>query len=415
LSIKIPKSEELFLNHNKNFFKIKDELKFIYSDYPNKNIIINLLDWWLYLTIVSINVKSKSQLEEFINNKKSTIIGFLSNDLLILQKRKMKLMNINFIFILFFSLKNILYTIGIPANLNRNNLSNKLGVFLLKNYKIKINKELSVKIFNVLNKYNNNSLFNIIIKNKIPEIFISNKILLFKNKKEFNLYGSMHSFIDNQNFEYILLINRPLYITGFQHGGSYGIFQKSFYHNYEIVLSNKFLGYNLYDNNLYKYNNIFEYKNFKRIILIERPIMPDIVNLYHQYNYKHHTSNESIDYIFNELKNTKQFILYTIPYPNNQYSYYNNYKRNIINNKTNAKKIIQVNDLIIFDVVTHSLIYHCLNNNINFLIILEPKILSNFTEKMKIWVNELYHSGFIIYTTEKNKFKDLLIQLHNSF
>ena len=133
----------------------------------------------------------------------------------------------------------------------------------------------------------------------------------------------MHSFIDNHNYENILLINKSLSITGYQHGGSYGIFQKSYYHNFEINLSNKFLGYNLYDTNMYKYNNIFEYKNYKRIILIERPIMPEIVNLYHEYNYKHHLNNESIDYIFNELNNNNRCILYTIPYPNNIYSYYN--------------------------------------------------------------------------------------------
>jgi len=412
LNSSFSKSDDLFLNHQKNFLKIKNQLNFIYCDYPNRNIIINLLDWWLYLITVSINVKSKFEVEEFINNKKSTITGFLSNDLSILQKQNNKLININFIFRLYFSFKNILYTIGIPTNLNRNNLTNKIGVFLLKNYKIKTNTELSGKIFSELKKYQDNPYFNLIIKNKIPNIFISNKIKLFNKDLKFNLFGSMHSFIDNQNYENILLINKSLYITGFQHGGSYGIFQKSYYHNFEINLSNKFLGYNLYDFNLYKYNNIFEYKNFKRIILIERPIMPDIVNLYDENNYKHHLNNESIDYIFRELKNYYQSILYTIPYPKNNYTYYNNYKRNIINNKSNAKKLIHSNDLIIFDVVTHSLIYHCLNYKINFIIILERNILSNFTEKMKNWVNQLYHSGFIIYTTEENKLKDLIKKLH---
>ena len=94
--------------------------------------------------------------------------------------------------------------------------------------------------------------------------------------------------------------------------------------------------------------------------------------------------------------------------------FYDNIKfHKIYNSKEKAENIINTNDIVIFDVISHTVIYFCLYHKIRFIILFNADNYIYLTEEMKIWINYLHNDNSVFYTHEKNKLNSYLSKYTN--
>jgi hypothetical protein len=394
--------------------EINPELENLFKNYVNKDKLIYLFKAWFYVFNIlyyKTNDNFKYKFEKF--NGSIFLFNTRPNSK---NKNNIKYPRfLDFFSNLYFSFfDKILIRGAIPNNkfdnfllrcslLFKSYLSSKENI-ILKNNLIKLLKK---------NNFSNNFIF--LFEKKLPKVFYSNQIMTFSTKK---LYcdGSAHSLFDFDGYENLLLLNRKLNIIGRQHGGGYGMFIDDLYLDFELSLCEEFIGWNLFSKNemlnIYKplKNNMNQKTN---IILIARPSIPSWFVYLTPHFYNELLDTNSISYLQKEI-NSLNISLNCKPHPvEGLNEFYKNIKFNTIYNlKEKAENLINRNDVIIFDVVSHSLIYFCLYHSIRFIVLFNVDNYEFLTENMKLWLNYLHENNIVIYTNEKNKLHNFL-KLYN--
>ena len=212
-----------------------------------------------------------------------------------------------------------------------------------------------------------------VLKDIIPDVFFATGLF-----NEFNLpfmlKGSPLSFLDfNYNYLKLLLQSKTVKIIGIQHGGVYGEWDNNPYENYEKAISNSYYGWGFLEHNIIQ--NRFK-KNEKKNSILEgvywfgrdTGYLPLNVHFANEI-IEHLNDIDHIEYFYNYLK---QYDLKFLPHPRISHPIYKDIidmsnfflVQDSITSVLNAK-------MVVFDCLSHSLMYHCLFNRIPFIIILD--------------------------------------------
>lgn len=390
--------------------EISPELEELYNNYINKDKIINLFKAWFYIFYVLYNNTNDIIKHNFENfNGSLFLFNTRPNSNNIEKIKHSYFFNIlaNFYFTY---VDNILIRGAIPKN-KFDKFFIRFNLFFKSHLKIIENDLIKIQLINILHKNEFTKDFIILFDKKLPKIFFSRQINLTSTNK---LYcdGSAHALFDFDGYENLLLLNRKINITGRQHGGGYGMFIDDLYLEFELKLCDEFIGWNLFSKNemtnIYKpFKNIINKKG--NIILIARPSIPSWFVYLTPHFYNELLDKSSINYLHKEIYSLNVEINCK-PHPieglNQFYNKINFFK--IYNAKEKAENIINKNDVVIFDVISHSLIYFCLFHNIHFIILFNADNYKFLTENMKIWLNRLHEDNIVIYTYENNKLYNIL-------
>jgi hypothetical protein len=343
----------------------------------NEDKILIYLRYWLsYFEYIYINDKE-------LSNK------IISNNIALYQIKYNKTYNKeNLLYHFIFKLLKIVspikyFKIGIlPGGRSSKILSKLSHIFLkaeLRNFNFVINKEF--KSFFI------NNLENILIQNElqyliklIPDILFSNTILNNSNVLP-SIYRGSPACLMSDNYLYlsILFSNKTISLIGIQHGGGYSEWKNRTSEKMEKDISNLFYSWSfnppLINQNRFKIN----YKSKKNhIIWIGREItLWNNTNNFYDDAEDHFKKYNHVNLFLNKLIN---YGIYFLPHPNNKIHDYNNLFKNCLNITKNNEFFIQNSKLVIFDCLSHTLLYRCLHSKIPFIILLSemPKFdLSN--------------------------------------
>jgi hypothetical protein len=248
----------------------------------------------------------------------------------------------------------------------------KLLYYKLDKLHIEINQNFKINFYNdCLNHFDHQivDLFKLII----PEIFFSYE---FKStfKLPTNLKGSPLSFLDF-NYNYIKLLLQPINIeiTGIQHGGYYGEWTDNPYEVYEKSISDIYYGWGFFDRNIVQNRfkkKLYKFRKSEGIFWFGRHsgYLPKRIKFGNNYCLHNYDVNH-IEF-FNSF--FEKFSFKFLPHPSTNPSIYSKiisntnfvYTSNSIQYVANAK-------LIVFDCLSHTLMYYCLYNKLPFIIVLD--------------------------------------------
>jgi hypothetical protein len=393
--------------------EISPELEKLYENYVNKDKLINLFKAWFYIFYVLIyntNDTVKQKFEKF--NGSIFLFNTRPNSKSIKKTKRSNFFNI--LANLYFTYFDIILMRGaIPKN-KFDKILIRINLFFKSHLKIIENDFIKIQLIEILYKNKFTKDFIILFDKKLPKIFFSQQIYLSSINK---LYceGSAHAFFDFDGYENLLLLNRKINISGRQHGGGYGMFVDDLYLEFELKLCDEFIGWNLFSKN--EMTNICKpLKNISNkkgvIILIARPSIPSWFVYLTPHFYNELLDTSTIDYLHKEI-NHLNIGINCKPHPIEGLNQF--YKKiiffKIYNAKEKAENIINRNDLVIFDVISHTLIYFCLYHSIRFIVLFNADNYEFLSENMKIWLNRLHKNNIVIYTHENNKLYNIL----NSF
>ena len=103
--------------------------------------------------------------------------------------------------------------------------------------------------------------------------------------------------------------------------------------------------------------------------------------------------------------------------------YHNNFKSNlydglrgkVLDNPTGlGEYVICINDIVIFDIVTSSLIHYCIEEEILFLFVVPRASIEYYTPNQKEWFDVMRKANLGFYNDEKNRLGNMLIKLIDS-
>ena len=92
---------------------------------------------------------------------------------------------------------------------------------------------------------------------------------------------------------------------------------------------------------------------------------------------------------------------------------YDNISSDIIKGK--PEDFLEVGDLVIFDNCFHSLIFHCIENKILFIIISNRNIKQYYTKNTTKWISVLRRNGLFFFSDEKSKLASRIKNLDFNF
>ncbi len=261
-----------------------------------------------------------------------------------------------------------------------------LNCYLLKNRleSVKVNINLNFKNEFLLESGKYHSSIKVqLIDQIIPFEFFAESL----NKKihlPTNILGSALTFLDF-NGVYLKLLLQPnlIKIIGFQHGGAYGEWRVNEIETFEKSISNEYFGWGLMNQNIvqHRYKKYNRGKKANLILWIGRDKFRYSNNTkFHLEMGKHFLEFEHIKFFKDKLK---EFPILFLPHPRGEVSYYNSIFNNIdiIKFQDTEKNIAKFANLVIFDCLSHSLIYFCIHNKIPFIILLKEIPLKNLTKK----------------------------------
>ena len=235
------------------------------------------------------------------------------------------------------------------------------------------------------------------------------------SRNEIEVDCSASAFMEFCGYEKILLSKCPLKIIGRQHGGGYDTFKEDYFIIFEKNLCDKFLGWGLSLENekQLRYPNVKSSTEVapRKIIWVERArltllscvIFPDI--------YKQWTNVNVVNYIGLELKKTG-IPFFSLIYPGHLRS--DDYKslrgEELSGKKGRGETLLTFNDIVIFDNTSASLIHHCIENEIPYILIVEREQLQAFTRLKMDWFSVLRAERLAFFTDEVGALQDRLLE-----
>ena len=368
-----------------------------------KRLELNLNNWDLSA------IKKSILYAENIYNKTS------ENNLIKKEKKRIKIL---FYFI------NLIFPLNTNKGILPGGLSGSILDFInfyvllqkIRKAKIIIDTKFKKQFLEEANKYLDNYEYNMLLA-LLPEVFFSrglSKHYHFPN----NLIGSPNSFLDN-NYNYIKLLlgNRKVSIIGIQHGGGYGEWDYNPYEKYEQSISEIYYGWGLAKNNILqnRYHNSIKKgdRRDNKIYWIGRDgTLFNGTECFSFDSYTNHLNDVSHIAYFANIFDKYDIIF--CPHPRNGNSIYKHIalfnKDEQLKTNKNGKtdNIIRNCKLVIFDCLSHTLMYECIYFEIPFVIFLNEFPVDGLSEKALSFFNLLNNNNIIItMNNERSLFSQL--------
>ena len=228
---------------------------------------------------------------------------------------------------------------------------------------------------------------------------------------------------DFQGFERVFLIQRPITIIGLQHGGGHDAYISEVGEDIDVELADTYYGWGLSENmnqRQYRYRKrkgtLRKNTNEGRVLWVEKACIATWAKFIWPYQYQVLIESDTIKYIANELKNSK-IEYYNLPHSHNQFrsNKYDGLRGNELDNVTGrGEDLIRFNDIVIFDIVTSSLIHYCIENEILFIFVVPRASIEYYTPNQKEWFDVIRSSNLAFYNDENDRMGKRLIKLIDS-
>lgn len=387
--------------------KLIKELTLFYSKYGNGEKITTLLIIWLFqYHYFCLTYESYKNFKKFLKSKKSILLNaekISSNNFDIITLKE------NFFFrvisLCIANCFNQFFSRGYAYDKNKplSKYYSHIVRFFLRYLPSSSDQTKKKDLVNILSNYLCDRDLKY-LKISLPEVFFSKEIRLLSTSKKY-IKMCVNAFWDFDGYEKILLIRNKIFIDNFQHGGGYEL-KNDFMKFSEELLSDHYWFWGFGNLNIIQHRykkskkNYFK-KNYKinRILWIERGNLPEIYKYIYPDAFKEIRDIKVINFIEDELKKYKK-LKFRIPYQSRLSNLYKRSSIKIILDKRKPEKIIQNDDLIIFDHINHSLIYFCLCRDIPFLCVMDLKKYSkNYN---KDYIDFLNYKNVIIDCSNKS-------------
>ena len=79
-----------------------------------------------------------------------------------------------------------------------------------------------------------------------------------------------------------------------------------------------------------------------------------------------------------------------------------------------GEDFIRINDIVIFDIVTSSLVHYCIEHEILFLFVVPKASIEYYTPNQKEWFNVMRNANLAFYNDEDDRMGKMLIKLIDS-
>lgn len=390
------KSKELDLIQN-NFIRTRNEN----SRFENRNLNV-YINHWFYIFDQIIFYHSDELPYNFKINNVITLVNILSTNEKYVPGIKSKIID-------FFELFNFPFTLILLENIIYPAIYSQNKIKFLDNFRLffqgllinqKFNHNLKKSFENLVRKSSFSYHLQDLLISCAPNSFFCESII-YDGSHKINLYCSPQIFLEFNFLSRFILI-KNINIVGLQHGCGYGLFNKFPSLDYEKSISNKYLGWGFLEDNIVQ-TRFGRAKSSSKssIYWIGRAQPPKIsqgLDGEDIYNITYYNV-ESIDFIENLFSKCNLNFVF-LAHPHNSHYYYN---QSILQNSpkfsyVNSESLICLNDIVIFDTFTSTLIYYCLHNRIKFLIISSSDLLLNATTRYLNFIEILKKYNYYIDT-----------------
>lgn len=249
-----------------------------------------------------------------------------------------------------------------------------------------------------------------ILKLIIPDVFFASGLMSNTNLPNI-LKGSPLCFFDfNYNYLKLLLQPKKVQIIGFQHGGVYGEWQNNPYEIYEKSVSDFYYGWGFFENNVVqnrfkKLKNVFPEKEGLFWFGRDECYLPTTVDFGNSI-LSHFKEVNHIEFFYDFFK---KFNFKFLPHPRNGSDVYEKILDQTFYDSTDDSANYVLNaKLVLFDCLSHTLLYHCLFNEIPFLIFLD-KWPTELSERASDFYTVLYKNNLLLIKEDLNIEKKLAI------
>ena len=412
---------EVFLEHSKNFASSKGFFLNIYKDYPNKEKIITLLDYWIFNIFILKEIYGSEGLIAFCDNnvdnpQRFSFLYEFSDP--VIGKSLNKQGNSAAQFISLFL--NKIFIPGATLNGFISKLLNRISIYYINSIPLKEDSNTKSKIFKLIDEMMAECLSVKEIdkiKSKLPKIFYA-EVVSTPYKKEVLVEGSCASFLEFSGKENLFLLDRKLRVLGFQHGGGYDIFQIDYFAEYEKRLSDLFFGWGFSEHNKpqKKFKKRYRSKNINnnqgRILWIEDSSLP---SFYFGSMPHHHYSSinkETKSYIYREL-NKENLKYSSLFHPSSKSNFYDEFRRDdyLLSGKGSSEDLINLHDILIFDNPGSTLLHFAIENSIIFYQIISREDFNHFTPMQKEFFLMLKKNDFGFFNDERGKMLDSMLKI----
>ena len=236
----------------------------------------------------------------------------------------------------------------------------------------------------------------------VPDIFFSSG-LTTNGSLPYVLKGSPLSFFDfHYNYLKLLLQHRDVELIGVQHGGYYGEWKDNPYEKFEKNISNVYYGWGFFNQNVVQ--NRFK-RNSKQVGKKEgvfwfgrhHGYVPQSLYFGNQYAI-HNLEVNHIGFFYTFFKNHEVKFL---PHPSKNPPIYQQvidksdyvYVSDSIQYVANAK-------LIVFDCLSHTLMYYCLFNKIPFVIVVDKWPITGLSPSALEFYDELFNNELLLFKND---------------
>ena len=271
----------------------------------------------------------------------------------------------------------------------------------LAGLKIKINIDFKKTFFNeCMINFDPKTL--ILLKGLVPDIFFSTG-LISNGNLPYKLKGSPLSFFDfHYNYLKLLLQHRDVELIGVQHGGYYGEWKDNPYEKFEKNISNVYYGWGFFNQNVVQ--NRFK-RNSKQVGKKEgvfwfgrhHGYVPQSLYFGNQYAI-HNLEVNHIAFFYTFFKNHEVKFL---PHPSKNPPIYQQVidKSNYVYVSDSIKYVANAK-LIVFDCLSHTLMYYCLFNKIPFVIVVDKWPITGLSPSALEFYDELFNNELLLFKND---------------
>ena len=401
--------------HTVEFSNILKSLEDFYGAYKNSKKIIQLMNAWLYLARSLYESYGINGVKSFSQSDFDCMVRFsffyeyeinIGHNTVSYRSR-----------FLFKFLNGFLHHALLPGCRIRS-LNTKFrwrfAKFIITNIPSNVIAARQSKIVELIMVYFDNYITDIdhheikkFISDTLPSVFFEDQVKV-SEKGILNVECAPWTFIEFSGFERVFLLDRYVHVTGLQHGGSYFAFEPSYGLRFEESISDDYIGWGLspYKNarqHRYKFGNQKSKTRFlpKRLIWVEHCQLPVFHSLIWPPQIKQAFNLDVINYISNELRLAK-INFYSMPYPNplrsNQYDGLRGVELN--SNTGRGEDALAIGDVVIFDESGSSLIHHCIEQEILFILVVSKDDILGFSKNKNEWFDVIRNVGLAFYDHE---------------
>jgi len=413
---------DLYIHNKSEFLKIYDSLDSFYCGYINRKKILILLDFWMYgfrAVLQEYGIEAAKQYSFDKNTFSTPEFSWIYEFNHDIRNGKKPIYSVYFFNILSIFVKRYSAP-GTPIKTIFDKIRWRASKLIILSSPVNFSNHRKDDLIEILLStfdHDKKDEIRICFEFGLPDLFYAEQNHVKNSKKSgVILDAAPTNFLDFNGIENILLFDSYVKLVGRQHGGGFGAYINEFSAMYEFELSDTFIGWGLCDVNeeqhRYKVKVLGTKKpDKKRIIWIERAKVPIFYKYVWPCTFEQGIDDEPIRTIYSVFQ-ALDIKYFNLPYAGFfECSMYDGLRGLKLFNSGMGEKIIENNDILIFDNFFSSLIFYCVKNKITFICVTTNNDFSNFTKPTIEWFNLLHKYGFAFFSEEKKELELRLKEL----